>query len=198
MAVDGDISRTSAHVCQADSLAGASMRMPRILDLIVRAREKLRREGARQAFAKILRFITAGSNSSAPQAIGAVSHPPLPLENNVETLGLMPGEWVDVKSLPEILSTLDARHKLRGLEFLPGMEPFCGKRFKVLKRMATLYQEESGQVRRLKNTVLLTDVQCDGLLMKCDRSCYLFWREAWLRRVDSEHDIPTPEFSNQR
>ena len=63
------------------------------------------------------------------------------------------------------------------------MQPFCGQRFKVFKRMATLYQEESGHVRRLKDTVLLEDVQCDGLLMKCDRSCYLFWREAWLKRV---------------
>ena len=197
MAVDVDISRTSAHVCQADSLAGASTRMPRMLDLIVRAREKLRRDGARQALARVLRFITTSSNSSGLHAVGAVSQPPLPLENSIEALGLMPGDWVEVKSLPEILSTLDARRKLHGLEFLPGMQPFCGKRFKVLKRMATLYQEESGQVRRLKNTVLLTDVQCDGLLMKCDRSCYLFWREAWLRRVDSEHGIPTAEFPDQ-
>jgi hypothetical protein len=121
--------------------------------------------------------------ASRPLPADAMPRQASAVEQHAEVLGLMPGEWVEVKSLPEILSTLDADGKLRGLEFLPGMQPFCGQRFKVFKRMATLYQEESGQVRRLKNTVLLNDVQCDGLLMKCDRSCYLFWREAWLKRV---------------
>jgi hypothetical protein len=62
--------------------------------------------------------------------------------------------------------------------------------------METLYQEESGKVRRLKNTVLLAGVQCDGLLMRCDRSCYLYWREAWLRRArkdDAAYRAPESE-----
>ena len=157
--------------------------MPRIVDLLLRAQEKVRREGAKQTLAKVLRFVTPGASISAPPTSNAMPGRTAALEQNVEVLGLKPGEWVEVKSLPEILSTLDSNRKLRGLEFLPGMQSFCGKRFKVFKRMATLYLEESGHVRRLKNTVLLADVQCDGLLMKCDRSCYLYWREAWLRRV---------------
>ena len=183
MGADCDISSPCAHVCQADSLEGASARMPRVVDLLLRAREKFRREGASHALAKVLRFLAIGSGASKPLTTDAIARRAPALEQSVEVLGLMPGEWVEVKSLPEILSTLDANGKLHGLEFLPGMQPFCGQRFKVFKRMATLYQEESGQVRRLKNTVLLNDVQCDGLLMKCDRSCYLFWREAWLKRV---------------
>jgi hypothetical protein len=181
VSADGDICSPCAHTCQADSLVGASTRVPRTFDLLLRAREKLRREGVGQAMAKILHFLTPGSDTSTPRTSDAMPRRALPQEQ--EVLGLNPGEWVEVKSLPEILATLDAEEKMRGLEFLPGMHQFCGKRFKVLKRMVTLYQEESGQVRRLKNTVLLTDVQCDGLLMRCDRSCYLFWREAWLRRV---------------
>ena len=183
MAADPDSSIPSSHACQADSLAGASVPMPRFVDLLLRAREKLRREGATQALAKVLRFVTRGLRASTPLTSDAMPRSAPALEKNIETLGLIPGEWVEVKSFPEILSTLDANGKLHGLQFLPGMQPFCGQRFKVFKRMATLYQEESGHVRQLKDTVLLEDVQCDGLLMKCDRSCYLFWREAWLKRV---------------
>lgn len=188
MSADGDICSPCAHICQADSLVGASTRVPRTLDLLLRAWEKLRREGVRQAMAKILHFLTPGSDTSTTRTSNAMPRRALPQEQDV--LGLKPGEWVEVKLLREILPTLDAEGKLRGLEFLPGMQQFCGKRFKVLKRMATLYQEESAQVRRLKNTVLLADVQCDGLLMRCDRSCYLFWREAWLRRVG---DVERPD-----
>ena len=58
-----------------------------------------------------------------------------------------------------------------------------------------MYQEESGKVRRLKHTVLLDGVHCDGMLMRCDRACFFFWREAWMRRVDApESDrIGTPD-----
>jgi hypothetical protein len=37
----------------------------------------------------------------------------------------------------------------------------------------------------MKNTVLLDGAICDGWGGKCDRSCFFFWREAWLRRVES-------------
>jgi hypothetical protein len=183
VATDIDVSVSNAHACQADSLEGASNHVPRIVDLLTRVQEKLRRDGLKEALTKVLRFITLGSGASTCRTSNAVSRHVPALDRNVEVLGLRPGEWVEVKSLPEIQSTLDANGKLRGLDFLPGMQPFCGKRFKVLKRMEILYQEESSKVRRLKNTVLLGEVQCDGLLMRCDRLCYLFWREAWLRRV---------------
>ena len=177
---DREVSCSDVHVCQADSLAQASVPMPRILDLIGRFAEKCRREGVWRAAGKALHFVSQAS-APAAQLSEATLHRQLTREE--EILDLQPGEWVEVKPIQDILSTLDSQGKLRGLAFLPGMHPFCGRQFKVLRRMETLYQEESGQVRRLKNTVLLADVQCDGLLMKCDRLCYLFWREAWLNRV---------------
>ena len=175
-----DVPSSNVHVCQADSMEGASLHMPRILDLILRLLEKYRRVGVWQAVGKALHFFSHGSATSTPLTFEA---PGRQLSREQEVLDLKPGDWVEVKPLQDILLTLDSEGKLRGLAFLPGMQPFCGKRFKVLKRMETLYQEESGRVRRLKNTVLLADVQCDWLLMKCDRSCFLFWREAWLQRV---------------
>lgn len=107
-----------------------------------------------------------------------------------EAIGLQPGELVEVKSEAEIRSTLDANGRLRGLAFLPGMVPHCGRRYRVYKRLERLYWEESGQQRRMKNTVLLAGSICDGVGIGCDRSCLFFWREAWLRRVPEEPAIP--------
>jgi hypothetical protein len=101
-----------------------------------------------------------------------------------EKLGLQPGDWVQVKSFAEIQQTLDSRGAMRGLRFLPGMLPFCEHRFRVHKRLETLFLEESRQIRKMKNTVLLEDVFCDGSSYHCDRSCFYYWREAWLRKVD--------------
>jgi hypothetical protein len=42
--------------------------------------------------------------------------------------------------------------------------------------------ESSGQLRQVENTVLLEGVMCRDLY-DCDRSCFHFWREAWLRRM---------------
>jgi hypothetical protein len=103
-----------------------------------------------------------------------------------EILGLQPGEWVEVKSEAEVRSTLDRHGRLRGLAFLEGMIPCCGRRFRVYKRLELLFWEESGKQRRMKNTVLLAGSVCDGAGIGCDRSCLYFWREAWLRRVPDE------------
>ncbi len=79
--------------------------------------------------------------------------------------------------------------------FLPAMQQYCGRRFTVLKRMERMYLEESGTLRKLRNTVLLNGAMCDGLLMRCDRSCFFYWREAWLKRVDGKtYKTPQADF----
>ena len=98
-------------------------------------------------------------------------------------LQLAPGEWVEVKSEAGILETLDERGANKGLMFLPGMRQYCGKRYRVHKRLQRMFMEESKQLRTMKNTVLLEGVQCDGGDLGCDRSCFYYWREAWLQRV---------------
>ena len=146
-------------------------------DLFRRAVECMRKEGIRGGIARMLSSSIA---CGAGPRISTAANPRL--SPDCEVLNLEKGELVEVKSLPEILATLDGNRRLHGLSFLNCMEPFCSKKFLVYKRVETLYQEQTRQVRQIKNTVLLSDVQCDGLLMKCDRSCYLLWREAWLRR----------------
>ena len=105
-----------------------------------------------------------------------------------ETLGLQPGEWVEVKPIEEILATLDGNRRHRGLRWMTGMRKYCGKRFRVYRRVDKIMLETNGQLRKMKNSVLLEGVLCDGVEFgACDRSCFHFWREVWLRRVPEEH-----------
>jgi hypothetical protein len=102
-----------------------------------------------------------------------------------ESLGLVAGDWVQVKSADEIRETLDARGMVRGLRFMDEMWKYCGGRFRVLKRMERLLVERTGTMRNLKDTVLLEGTTCDGSAHEgCDATCQHLWRELWLRRVD--------------
>jgi hypothetical protein len=44
--------------------------------------------------------------------------------------------------------------------------------------------EKTGEMRSLKNTVVLEGITCNGQAYGgCQRGCYVFWKEIWLRRV---------------
>lgn len=99
-------------------------------------------------------------------------------------LGLQPGELVEVKSVEEIMETLDYNRRNKGLRWMTGMKKHCGKQYRVLKRLERIILEDSGEFRNMKNTVLLEGVYCDGKEFgNCNRCCFHFWREAWLKRV---------------
>jgi hypothetical protein len=111
---------------------------------------------------------------------------PGPGKKNVagEILGLQPGELVEVKPLDEILATLDGQRRHKGLLWMTGMAQYCGNQYRVYRRVERITLESNGEQRTMKNTVLLEGVMCDGREFGgCDRSCFHFWREAWLRRV---------------
>lgn len=105
--------------------------------------------------------------------------------SNAEALNLRPGEWVEIRTIREIRATLDWDAKRNGLRFIPEMSKYCGKRFKVYKILNRIVLETTGELRTIRTpTVLLDGVICDGRLHGgCDRSCFCFWREAWLRRT---------------
>jgi hypothetical protein len=101
-----------------------------------------------------------------------------------EVLALQPGELVEVKSIDEILATLDRNRRHKGLLWMTGMRKYCGRQYRVYKRVQRITLESNGEQRNMKNTVLLEGVMCDGKEFGgCDRSCFHFWREAWLRRI---------------
>ncbi|MGH7606343.1 MAG: hypothetical protein ACREME_03305, partial [Gemmatimonadales bacterium] len=64
-------------------------------------------------------------------------------------LDLAPGEWVQVRSKDEIERTLDADGRNRGLSFDPEMVPYCGRTFRVLRRVERIVDEQTGQMRRI-------------------------------------------------
>jgi hypothetical protein len=178
--------------CQAKTFESGSEPMARSVDLARRTREHLRRYGVKATLGKVLGFVAdrligrSKSLMSSPTPFAAASSGDVAIKTRrpEEVLGLQLGEYVEVKSEAEILETLDQEGRLNGLAYIPSMSAFAGQRFKVFKRMETMFQEESGNVRQLRNTVLLSGAHCDGLLMRCDRGCFFYWREAWLRRVD--------------
>ncbi len=101
-----------------------------------------------------------------------------------EVLGLQPAELVEVKSVEEIMATLNLNRRHKGLRWMTGMRKHCGKRYRVLKRLERIILEDTGELRNMKNTVLLDGCMCDGKdFGNCDRCCFHFWREAWLRRI---------------
>jgi hypothetical protein len=109
-----------------------------------------------------------------------------------ETLNLKAGDWVTVRSVDEILSTLDAEGKLDGLPFMPEMLAYCGRRFRVFKSAhKTCDTIDRYLTRRMESAVHLEGLRCDGSSHGgCQAGCLLYWKEAWLRR-DAPPAIPT-------
>lgn len=106
-----------------------------------------------------------------------------------ESLNLQPGELVEVKSLREILATLDRRGRNRGLHFSADQRVFCGGRYRVRGRADKIIAEGTGEMRGLKDTVLIENVLCDSAYYSfggCSRRELQYWREIWLRRVDAD------------
>jgi len=106
---------------------------------------------------------------------------------------LRPGDLVEVKSPEEIVQTLDGDGTLNRLPFMPEMVDFCGKRFQVSKRVVkTCYYGESSGMRTFpaEDVVLLEGLRCSGTAHDgCQKACNIFWREAWLRKVDGPASI---------
>jgi hypothetical protein len=129
---------------------------------------------------------TAETRSSAadhplPAAQGPAEAPPL--------LRLQAGERAKVKSLEEIRATLDANGKCQGLAYTPAMEKFCGGTYRVFKRVDLAFDERKWKLSKMRNVVILDGVLCDGqggldkTWTGCDRSCFVWWKEAWLERA---------------
>jgi len=103
------------------------------------------------------------------------------------TLDLQVGEWVEIRSIDEISPTLDEAGKYKGVIFMPEMQSFCGKKFKVFKKVVIVKLESTGEVRKFKTPpVLLEGVYCNGEYHdRCDRACFHFWMDPWLKRIPS-------------
>lgn len=118
---------------------------------------------------------------------------PVGLPTPREVLNLQPGELVRVKSHEEILRTLTTDSKNRGMGFDAEMVPFCGKTYRVLRRVTQILDEKTGKMQDMKNPCIILDsVVCEGRYsdcrMFCPRAIFPYWREIWLERVAAASD----------
>jgi len=104
------------------------------------------------------------------------------------TLNLRPGELVRVKSHEEILKTVDAGNKNRGMYWDAELVPYCGGTYRVLKSVTKIIHEKTGKMVEMKNPCIILDsVVCQARYSQCRMLCpkamYPYWREIWLERV---------------
>ena len=99
------------------------------------------------------------------------------------SLGLKAGDYVRIRSIEEILSTLDDEGCLEGLPFMPEMLKYCGRRLRVNKVAHKTCDTVNGAGgRSMGNAVHLEDLRCDGSAHGgCEAGCTLFWKESWLQ-----------------
>jgi hypothetical protein len=102
------------------------------------------------------------------------------------TTKLKAGDRVRVRSEEEIQATLNHWRQLKGCTFMPEMVEYCATTQRVYKRMERFVDERDLRVKRCKGIILLEGLHCQGTAEfgPCDRSCYYFWREEWLEKID--------------
>jgi hypothetical protein len=118
------------------------------------------------------------------ELIGRNTKPSAPPD--VSSTPLQAGDWVRVHSLGDIEATLNQWGQLKGCAFMPEMAQYCGTTQRVLKPMKRFVDERDLRVKRSNGIILLEDVMCQGTAEfgGCDRSCFVFWREEWLKKID--------------
>jgi hypothetical protein len=95
------------------------------------------------------------------------------------------GDWVRIKSLAEIESTLDVSGCLDSLPFMPEMRKYCGQTARVYRSVDKVYDYGGKKdLRRIEGVVLLLGLRCDGAAHGgCQAACYLLWKTAWLEKT---------------
>jgi hypothetical protein len=70
--------------------------------------------------------------------------------------------------------------------FIDDMVQFCGKTYKVFKRVNKVFMHRDNKMQKCRGVVLLDGVLCHGYgpEIDCDRACFFFWKEAWLEKVE--------------
>lgn len=129
---------------------------------------------------------TPNGETCAPDLAAESSDSPCKLP----ALGLKPGQRVQVKSCLEIRRTLDEQGRYEGCAYMPPMmDKYCGGTYTVKKRVDLFFDERNWHMTKLRNIVILEGVYCEPPVDSedefagCARTCFLFWKEAWLRRV---------------
>ncbi len=138
-----------------------------------------------RAYSKIFGQIVRGTQEKTPTG----------------SLDLQPGELIQVKSLPEIVATLNRKGRNRGLHFSADQRPYCGGIYRVRSRADNFIVEGTGEMKHFRDTVILENVLCDSTYFAfggCYRADLLYWREIWLKRVEPEKKMVMNEADLRR
>ncbi|MGW5238141.1 hypothetical protein ACWEOW_04345 [Monashia sp. NPDC004114] len=106
------------------------------------------------------------------------------------------GDRVRLKSVDEIVSTLDADGTLDRLPFMREMLQFAGRELTVAARADKTCDtiDMTGPNRRMTGTVHIVGARCDGSAHGgCQAYCNLFFKEAWLEPAPPAEDAGRPE-----
>ncbi len=113
-------------------------------------------------------------------------------------LNLKPGELVRIKPHLEILKTVDASNRNRGMHWDAELVPYCGGTYRVLRSVTKIIDEKTSKMIEMKNPcVILDSVVCRAKFspcrMLCPKEMYPYWREIWLERIASDRNDGSAE-----
>ncbi len=88
-------------------------------------------------------------------------------------LDLKAGEWVWVRSMDEIMATLDKNGRFEELPFMPQMLKYCGQKLRVARRAHKVCGTQHATVSgSMNDAVVIEDLRCDGQgYGGCEMSC---------------------------
>jgi hypothetical protein len=115
------------------------------------------------------------------------------------SLGLQPGEWVTIRPATEIATTLDNKGRNRGLSCDYGMSSHSGEEFRVRHRLDRMISEPTGEMRKVESTVVLEGMNCTcaNVVGGCPRQDFIYWREIWLKRLNTAPNLSSAESPEQ-
>lgn len=110
----------------------------------------------------------------------------VPMEETPIAYKFQPGDRVRIRPMSEIEKTLNTWGELKGCGFMDGMDKYCGTVQRVFKPVTRFVDERDYHVKKTRGVYLLQGLVCEGtkLYGRCDRSCFFFWREEWLEKVE--------------
>lgn len=97
------------------------------------------------------------------------------------------GDRVRIKTKEEIRQTLDNWNEYKGCGFMEEMWPYCGTEQIIIKQVDRFLDERDYRVKQVRGIYLLENMICNGTVDfgPCDRSCFFFWREEWLEKIEA-------------
>lgn len=181
--------------CQIDSVNTMSTGKARLPPLSVEqslrifARRHINPETKRRIKVLILRV----QKFRNPQTVVAKPVPVTPNADSTNVVAKTPlqgGDLVRVRDREVIEGTLNQWRQHKGCAFMGEMWQYCGTVQRVMKRVQRFVDERDAQVHKTSGIVLLENVICQGTADygPCDRSCFYFWREEWLEKIEDGND----------